>query len=113
MFIRERRVNGVIYRSLIESYRAGGKVRQRLLYTLGKKRKTLAECIAWERGRIGFMRAYPQTFSEEMLERHDRLIVQLEEWERVVSKSEPNAESRHCADCSGKESAQCIRESRM
>jgi hypothetical protein len=111
MFIRKKRVKDIIYRSLVESYREGGKVRQRLLYTFGKKRKTLAECIAWERGRIGFMRAYPQTFSEEMLERHDRLMVQLEEWERVVSKSEPSAEFGHYADCSGKESAQRIPES--
>jgi hypothetical protein len=111
MFIREKRVNGVIYRSLIESYREGGKVRQRLLYTLGKKCKPLAECIAWERGPIGFMRSYPQTFSEEMLEHHDRLIAQLEVWECVVSKSEPSKEFGQYADCSGKESAQCIPES--
>ncbi len=113
MFIREKRVKDVIYRSLVESHREGGKVRQRQLYTLGKKRKTLAECIAWERGRISFMRAYPQTFSEKMIERHDRLIAQLEEWECVVSKSGPSAELGHYADCSGKESAQCTPESPM
>ncbi len=99
MFIREKRVKDVIYRSLIESYRQNGKVRQRLLYNLGRDRTTLAECVAWERGRIGFMRAYPQTFSEERVERHARLIVQLEEWECVVSKRQPSAEFGHYADC--------------
>lgn len=87
MFIREKRVKNVIYRSLIESYRQNGKVRQRLLYNLGRDRTTLAECIAWERRRLDSMRAHPGTFEAERIERRERLVAHLEEWELVVARS--------------------------
>lgn len=89
MFIREKRVNGVIYRSLIESCREGGKVRQRLLYNLGRHRTTLAECIGWERRRLDSMRAHTGTFEAERIESRERLVAQLEGWEQVVVARSP------------------------
>src|SRR5689334_798480 len=50
MFIRSRKVRGpngavYVYNSIVETQRVDGKVRQKMLYNMGK-RSTIQECIA-------------------------------------------------------------------
>jgi hypothetical protein len=91
MFIREKKVKGIVYRSLVENHREGGKVRQRVLYTLGKRRKTLAECIARERRWLAEARMNPR--HPERVEQQERLVAQLEQWERAVVSNCPDVET--------------------
>src|SRR5580704_1795011 len=87
MFIREKKVKGVVYRSLVESHRDGGRVRQKVLYTLGRDRKTIAECVAFERRYLDRMRVAGRT--AEAIEQQERLIAQLEQWERTKVSDSP------------------------
>ncbi len=56
-FIRSKQVNGATYYSLVESFRQNGKVRQRVIVSLGQC-ATIDEAIEVDTDALGFFQHY-------------------------------------------------------
>jgi hypothetical protein len=87
-FIRRKLVRGVAYFSIVENRRVRGKVRQKVLYSLGRH-ATIEEAIARELGSMEFVRKF---FTRNLQARAERLaeckarLKDLGRWTVVLQK---------------------------
>ncbi len=95
MFIRERLVNGASYFSVVESYRDGGRVRQRTVVSLGQSatiKEAIADCANLEQ-------AYAHSWTDTGMRRFKKLQAKLALLKKcllVMSKRRVGATPKNC-----------------